>query len=204
MKELNSKLAEIQQNLNAPKNLYNSFGKYKYRNCEGILEAVKPLLGDLTLIVSDEIIGVLDRVYVRATATLSDGEHEIKAYASAREAETKKGMDEAQITGAASSYARMYALNGLLAIDDTKDADDTNKHESPSASQIGQLMTLLDNSTLDDNKYQAAKTKIDKIGTMDDYYKAKKYLESNQRNHIDTGENYSQTDIQKQLDKKLL
>lgn len=128
-KELLIKLANIQQTLKAPKNQKNTFGKYNYRSCEDILEAVKPLLGDLVLDLSDEIVEVGNRVYVKATATLSLGDitYSVKAYA--REAETKKGMDDAQITGAASSYARKYALNGLFLIDDTKDADATNDHK---------------------------------------------------------------------------
>lgn len=123
-----SKVAQIQAKLKAPKGQMNKFGGYKYRSCEDILEAVKPLLGDLVLTISDDIVAVGDRVYVKATATLSDGEHTMSATAFAREAETKKGMDEAQITGSASSYARKYALNGLFCIDDTADSDATNDH----------------------------------------------------------------------------
>lgn len=125
---ISKKLADIQQKLKAPKGQMNKFGGYKYRSCEDILEAVKPLLGDLVLTVSDDIVAVGDRVYVKAKATITDGEHIICTTAFAREAETKKGMDEAQITGSASSYARKYALNGLFCIDDTKDADATNDH----------------------------------------------------------------------------
>jgi hypothetical protein len=119
-------LSDIQSKLKAPKGQMNKFGNYKYRSCEDIVEAVKPLLAehDLALVISDEIISVSDRIYVKATACLTDGEKNLyTASASAREALTKKGMDEAQVTGAASSYARKYALNGLFAIDDTKDAD---------------------------------------------------------------------------------
>jgi len=123
MKALNEKLAKIQRDLNAPKNQRNNFGNYNYRSCEDILQAVKPLLDGLTLVINDDIQVIGDRVYVKATAVLSDGEHEIKASAFARESLTKKGMDESQITGATSSYARKYALNGLLLIDDNKDAD---------------------------------------------------------------------------------
>jgi len=112
--------------LKAPKNQYNSFGKYKYRSCEDILEGVKPLLGNCTLTISDRIEQVGDRFYIVATATLSDGKDNINVEAYAREALTKKGMDEAQVTGACSSYARKYALNALFCIDDTKDADSTD------------------------------------------------------------------------------
>lgn len=126
----------IQSKLNAPKNLFNKFGGYAYRSCEGILEALKPLLKNTgcTLTISDDIVEIGGRVYVEATATLKNAEGEA-AYttAFAREEETKKGMDAAQITGAASSYARKYALNGLFCIDDTKDPDSTNKHNKESA-----------------------------------------------------------------------
>lgn len=125
------KLLKIQQELKVPKNRTNSFGGYKYRSCEDILEAVKPLCHaqGLTLIVSDTIVEVGGRVYVKATAQLHDGKLDATACGWAREAETKKGMDEAQITGSASSYARKYALNGLFAIDDVVDPDSTNTHD---------------------------------------------------------------------------
>lgn len=116
-------LTEIQKRLKAPKSNYNSFGKYNYRSCEDILEAVKPLLGDNTLTLSDEVVQIGDRIYVKATAVFRDGATETRVSAFAREAESKKGMDESQVTGTASSYARKYALNGLFLIDDTKDAD---------------------------------------------------------------------------------
>ena len=118
-----SKLAMIQRTLKAPKGQYNSFGKYKYRNCEDILEAVKPLLNECVLTISDDIQLIGDRFYVKATATLQYQELSVSVSAFAREALDKKGMDDSQITGAASSYARKYALNGLFLIDDTKDAD---------------------------------------------------------------------------------
>jgi hypothetical protein len=123
--DLNKKLGRIQQNLKAHKSQYNDFGKYKYRNLEDICEAVKPLLNGeaLTLIISDEMVMLGDRFYVKATAKIFDNDSSIIATAYARESLTKKGMDESQITGAASSYARKYCLNGLFLIDDTKDAD---------------------------------------------------------------------------------
>ena len=119
------KLMRIQSDLKAPKGQKNAFGGYKYRSCEDILEAVKPLLRreEMILIISDEIVSVEGRVYIKATATVSDGITFMKAEALAREADTKKGMDPSQVTGATSSYARKYALNGLFCIDDTKDAD---------------------------------------------------------------------------------
>lgn len=126
------KLMNVQASLKAPKGQYNSFGKYKYRSCEDIVESVKPLLkqNGLLLTMSDEIIMVADRIYVKATATIIDTAEgkEISVTALAREEETKKGMDGSQVTGASSSYARKYALNGLFAIDDTKDSDSTNTH----------------------------------------------------------------------------
>ena len=127
-------LIRIQNELKAPKGQYNSFGKYSYRSCEDILEAVKPLLSsyDCILTLSDEITLVGERYYVKATAILLNGagdKVEVTAYA--REEEDKKGMDGSQITGAASSYARKYALNGLFCIDDNKDSD-TTKTEAKS------------------------------------------------------------------------
>lgn len=133
-KEFYAKLAEIQRTLNAPKNQYNSFGKYKYRSCEDILEGVKPLLGGLFLSISDEVVLIGTRHYVKATARITDGESTHEATALAREEESKKGMDAAQVTGATSSYARKYCLNGLFGIDDSKDADsDEHKHQQNSA-----------------------------------------------------------------------
>ena len=128
-KEFYARLAEIQRTLNAPKGQYNSFGKYHYRSCEDILEGVKPLLNGLFLSISDEIVLIGDRYYVKATATITDGECIHSASAMAREAIDKKGMDDAQITGATSSYARKYCLNGLFGIDDAKDAD-TDEHRN--------------------------------------------------------------------------
>ena len=119
-------LLQIQSELKAPKGQYNSFGKYKYRSCEDILEAVKPLCVKygVILTLSDEIVQVGERYYIRATAKLQkEGCTDISVTAYAREALDKKGMDDSQITGTASSYARKYALNGLFCIDDTKDAD---------------------------------------------------------------------------------
>lgn len=121
--ELHKKLWTIQQTLNAPKNQRNNFGGYNYRSAEDILEAVKPLLQNITLTVSDEIVLIGNRYYVKATATLSDGEDAIAVTAYAREEENKRGMDASQLTGATSSYARKYALNGLFCIDDAKDPD---------------------------------------------------------------------------------
>lgn len=124
------RLRGVQMALKAPKDRYNSFGKYKYRSCEGILEAVKPLLDreGLTLTLTDEIVPVGARYYVKATATVSSGDKSVMTWAYAREDESKKGMDGSQVTGTASSYARKYALNGLFLIDDSKDADTDEYH----------------------------------------------------------------------------
>lgn len=128
------KLQHMQVELKAPKNLYNSFGKYKYRNAEGICEAVKPLLEKyhVALVISDKLLNMGERFYVEANVTLMDCESSevVLAKALAREADEKKGMDESQITGTASSYARKYALNGLFLLDDTKDADTDEYHEA--------------------------------------------------------------------------
>ena len=125
---MNEKLLNIQSKLKAPKGQTNKFGGYKYRSCEDIFEAVKPLLKEegLTLRTTDELVLIGDRYYIKATAILSDGKEFIQNVAYAREEETKKGMDGSQITGASSSYARKYALNGLFLIDDVKDSDTTN------------------------------------------------------------------------------
>ena len=124
-------LLHIQSELKAPKSLYNSFGKYNYRSAETILEAVKPLLAQYgaQLTLSDEIIAVNERIYVKATASITDGTETVETTAYAREPDEKKGMDSSQITGTASSYARKYALNGLFLIDDTKDADTDEYHK---------------------------------------------------------------------------
>ena len=124
-------LVYIQTNLNAPKNLFNKFGGYKYRNLEGITDALKPFLKETgcTFVITDGIVSCGDRVYIEAIATLKDSNGKTEfAKGFAREEENKKGMDSSQITGSTSSYARKYAANGLFAIDDTKDADATNTH----------------------------------------------------------------------------
>jgi hypothetical protein len=127
------KLINIQTELKAPKNQYNGFGKYNYRNCEDILEALKPLLNNnkATIMISDKIVNMGDRFYVEATVKFIDAEtgESVETTALAREEQTKKGMDGSQITGSASSYARKYALNGMFCIDDTKDADTRNNKD---------------------------------------------------------------------------
>lgn len=137
MKELIS----IQSELKAPKSQFNKFGGYKYRKAEDILEAVKPLLAKqkCTLIITDDVVLIGNRIYVKATATIKNEKGECETTTGwAREEETKKGMDGSQITGASSSYARKYALNGLLAIDDNADSDTTNDGQHQAAQQQAQ------------------------------------------------------------------
>lgn len=134
-KTIHQKLIAIQTELKAPKSQFNKFGGYNYRNCEDILEAVKPLCAkhDVVPLLSDEIVMIGERYYVKGIAKITDGKDEIVTTAFARESVDKKGMDESQITGSASSYARKYALNGLFCIDDTKDADfmDNSQNKKP-------------------------------------------------------------------------
>ncbi|MBP5475449.1 MAG: ERF family protein [Methanomicrobium sp.] len=160
MKKIYQELARIQKELKAPKNLYNDFGKYSYRNAEGILEAVKPLLNGLVLLLGDEIELIGSRYYVKATVTLTDGEDSISVSARAREDETKKGMDGCQITGACSSYARKYALNGLFDIDDTKDSDD------PSLSPKNPKNQTQETAQKPDPKNEAPKAKVETAKTL--------------------------------------
>ena len=179
------KLANVQSQLKCNKSQYNSFGKYKYRSCEDIVESVKPLLkaNGLLLTLSDELVLIGDRYYVKATATVFDvntsstkmtadtitvtGAGAVTVTAYAREEETKKGMDGSQVTGASSSYARKYALNGLFAIDDTKDSDATNTHgkdepeEQPAPTKAPNyrnlLIAKLKERGIDVNEYEAEK-----------------------------------------------
>jgi hypothetical protein len=130
MEKNTTTLAEIQAKLKAPKGQRNNFGNYSYRSCEDILEALKPIINPLGFWVTlnDEIVQVGDRYYVKATATITNGKDSWSNTAFAREEESKKGMDGSQVTGASSSYARKFALNGLLSLDDAKDSDATNTH----------------------------------------------------------------------------
>ena len=168
------KLIAIQSELKAPKSQYNNFGKYAYRNCEDILEALKPLLKEYksTIYIADEIVTVLERFYIKATVTFIDAEtgEKITNTAYAREEESKKGMDGSQVTGASSSYARKYALNGMFAIDDTKDSDFTNTtvkgdNSALSEAQIKRLLAIASkvNISADDVKVVVAK----KFGVQD-------------------------------------
>ena len=125
------KISQLQVNLKAPKSKFNSFGNYKYRSTEDIYEGVKPLLNEfgLVLTVTDMIVNIGGKHYIKATATLTDGEFKISTDAYAREEDSHKGMNAPQITGSASSYSRKYALNGLLCVDDTQDADTLNNSQ---------------------------------------------------------------------------
>ena len=163
------KLIAIQSELKAPKSQYNNFGKYAYRNCEDILESLKPLLKEhkSTIYIADEIVTVLERFYVKATVTFIDAEtgESITNTAYEREEESKKGMDGSQVTGASSSYARKYALNGMFAIDDTKDSDFTNTttktdNSGLSEAQIKRLLAIANkvNISADDVKIVVAKS----------------------------------------------
>lgn len=147
MSSLYEKLIKVQATLNAPKGQYNSFGKYNYRSCEDIMGAVKPLLAAEGLFqsISDEVVLIGDRFYVKATVTVTDGEVSHSVSALAREALTKKGMDDSQITGTASSYARKYALNGMYNIDDSKDADSNEFRQQATTNAKQQVKT----STID-------------------------------------------------------
>ena len=163
------KLANVQAALKAPKGQYNAFGKYKYRSCEDIVESVKPLLkqNGLLLTLTDEIMNIGERFYVKATATIIDTAEgkTVSVCAFAREEESKKGMDGSQVTGASSSYARKYALNGIFAIDDNKDSDSTNvgdtapeapKQEQKEKTPRQQLIARLHELGIDVNAYAKA------------------------------------------------
>jgi len=172
---IKEKLGKIQKELKAPKNQYNSFGGYSYRSCEDIFEAVKPLLEKYKCILrlEDNLENIGERYYIKATAYLIDLESEEYIFntAYAREEESKKGMDGSQITGASSSYARKYALNGLFLIDDVKDSDTTNIGSSEekttklaSAKQIDYINSLIDDGEIDED-------------AMLEYYKVKDITE---------------------------
>lgn len=165
-------LLQIQSELKAPKGQFNAYGKYKYRSCEDILEAVKPILkkNNCTLLLSDSLIYVGERYYIKATATLVNVEGKsVSTEAYAREEETKKGMDASQITGASSSYARKYALNGLLCIDDNKDSDTTNTGDNTPAAPA--KTSKEDNAEVEKAiaEINAAKSKEDLINAIAKY-----------------------------------
>lgn len=188
-KTLQQKLIEIQSELKAPKSQFNKFGGYNYRNCEDILEAVKPLCvkHDVVPLLSDEIVMIGERYYVKSIAKITDGKDEIVTTAFARESFDKKGMDESQITGSASSYARKYALNGLFCIDDTKDADfmdnSQNKKQASAPTQITKpkekhvadydeflkIQKEKNVPPVEITKYVAAEFKKPRVGMLDEF-----------------------------------
>ena len=172
---LHEKLIDIQQELKVPKNNKNNFGGYQYRNIEDIEERVKPLLKKhkLTLRFEDEIVAVGERVYVKATAILSDGENDINNPAYAREAESKKGMDDSQLTGSTSSYARKYAAGGLLLIDDTKDADSADNTKST------KIATKTTSKKVDELATDAQRLKVKNLLELKGVKDMSKYLEEN-------------------------
>lgn len=198
-------LAKLQSLIKAPKGQFNAFGKYKYRSCEDIVEAVKPIINKAGyhLTLSDEVVEVGGRVYIKATATLSNGTNTYQSTSFAREEETKKGMDAAQITGSASSYARKYALNGLFAIDDTKDSDATNKHEIEDVPTEGEkqiLRKLVFTSTLNEDGKEAALTSIESCTDYNKYQQLQHRLEALQI-PLDQVTNPTQKDISNHLKK---
>jgi len=183
MKNLQSKLVNVQATLKAPKNQRNNFGNYNYRSCEDILEAVKPILKKegLTLMLSDTINN--EPLYVIATATISDGTDSVSVSAQAGIDPNKKGMDVAQSFGASSSYARKYALNGLFLIDDTKDADATNMHGKVSKTASKGTLTdskqwLQKDSVQFNNVLKAIKEKGFTMADVRQKYKVSKEVES--------------------------
>ena len=171
-------LIRIQSELKAPKSQYNSFGKYSYRNAEDILEAVKPLLSkyNATMYITDEVVEVGSRIYVKATVTLSDGKETITASAYAREPEDRKGMDASQITGATSSYARKYALNGLFAIDDTKDNDTNELREEREERVAYEEKQAKKSKFTDEQMEQMKKWAVGDVFTSDELADIKKKL----------------------------
>lgn len=203
-------ISKIQAELKAPKGQLNKFGNYRYRSAEDIIEAVKPLLAKYNyyLLLGDEIIAIENRIYVKATAAImnEDNQQIAGVTAWAREEEMKKGMDAAQITGSASSYARKYALNGLFAIDDTKDADATNTHQDEITEEERMyLITLLETTSYDDETKDKLAYKVNNITTKEQYQKALGSLQMNQiadKDRISMGMNYNQSDIKKAIKQK--
>ena len=199
----NITLAEIQAQVKAPKSNFNSFGKYKYRSAEDILESVKPVINPLGfwITIYDEVVLIGDRFYIKATAEISNGKNAYTSIAYAREEEIVKGMSSPQVTGSASSYARKYALSGLLALDDTKDADATNEHRD----EVGNdnrdyLLNLIESSTYEERQRVGMRVKVNSLTSMEDFEKAKSILQANQLG-IEGVINPSQKDINNHIKK---
>lgn len=198
------KLIKIQNELKVPKGNYNSFGKYKYRSCENIIEAVKPILlqYNARLTLTDKIVSIGGKLFVKSTATIFIDDQQIKSDGYAQLSE-HKGMSPEQATGTASSYARKYSLNGLFLIDETEaDADHENtqpvREEMITSGQITTIETLLQNSSIDENE----KSKIDRTMNAYTFEKANKcieYLQNSQVDSIEAGAGYSLTDINKKV-----
>ena len=195
------KLAKIQKELKAPKDMRNSFGGYNYRSAESILEAVKPLLDGAILTLSDEIelIGTGDKArwYVHAKATFEDGSFVKTTHAFAREPDTKKGMDDSQITGTASSYARKYALNGLFCIDDNKDADTDEYQKQTNAADskpsVDDIINGMSKMTLDNCKKFYAKA-IELYGKDTPEYKLWVKAWADKKDELETAQNKAEID----------
>lgn len=174
-----NKLTLIQSELKAPKNQFNSFGKYKYRSCEDILEALKPVLAKhgCTLVVTDEVKEIGGIVFCESTAIISDGKDEVSVRSQAGIDPNRKGMDIAQCFGSSSSYARKYALNGLFLIDDTKDADATNDHKDElNDKHREELHNLLGSSAYNQKDRDLLYAKINGFTLLEEYKTAKQKL----------------------------
>lgn len=159
-------LAKIQAEIKAPKGQFNAFGKYKYRSCEDLVEAIKPVINSkgYSLLLTDDVVEIGGRIYFKATATITNGTESYSAIGWAREDDSKKGMDASQLSGATSSYARKYALNGLFAIDDTKDSDATNDGKKLSEEKKKEELTIAHkNFPIAKKKLSEGSTTIEKI-----------------------------------------
>lgn len=195
-----AKLSTIQQKLIAPKNQYNSFGKYNYRSCEDILEGLKPCLKEVkaAVTVTDEIVLIGERYYVKATATLFDSEtgEYVSNSAYAREEDAKKGMDASQVTGSTSSYARKYALNGLFCIDDVKDADtrDNRQKEAEEQKQAEAEQKKIENMLISDIKVKALIARCERENVDQDkikkLYKVKDFSELTEHKYRNINDNW--------------
>jgi hypothetical protein len=206
-KNIYEKLNYIQVNLKAPKGQYNNFGKYKYRSLEDITDALKPFLQETGthLILSDTVELIGERYYVVANATITDGENSVSVKGYAREAQNKKGMDDSQITGAASSYARKYALNGLFAIDDTKDADATNKHETEKKNikqpQKANVYKKPERKVTDEQAKKKLTEIVGKFKKQFNYTENKQAIEAiNKALEVDVNEIYSKGSVIEKID----
>lgn len=197
MNSLTEKLIHIQKVLKAPKGQFNNFGKYKYRSAEDILEAVKPLNAEqgLLLTLKDEPVLVGNWNYIKAIATITDGKETIAVTAFARESETKKGMDDSQITGTASSYARKYALNGLYLIDDTKDADTDQYHNQNNVTQNTQQNNQITQQQVGQLKAKAMQFAQARNQTEQAVYEVLKISDITQLNRAQAASAIKQLDI---------